>query len=69
MCMRLYVYTLKLALTDTINHAIMIPLDNGPEAPPPNTKAGGDSMTNVEIFFGLIAVASLALTIYFGSKR
>ena len=47
----------------------MILLDSGPEAPPPNTKAGGDSMTNVELFFGLIAIASLALTIYFGSKR
>jgi hypothetical protein len=44
-------------------------LDDGPEAPPLITKAGGDSMTNVELFFGLIAIASLALTIYFGSKR
>ncbi len=26
-------------------------------------------MTNVELFFGLIAVASLCLTVYFGMKR
>ena len=26
-------------------------------------------MTNMDLFFALIAVASLALTIYFGSKR
>lgn len=32
-------------------------------------KAGGDGMTNTDLFFALIAVASLALTIYFGSKR
>ena len=32
-------------------------------------KAGGDSMTNVELLAVLIAIASLALTIYFGSKR
>ena len=32
-------------------------------------RAGGDGMTNVELFAVLIAVASLALTIYFGSKR
>ena len=30
---------------------------------------GGDSVTNVELFALLIAVASLALTIYFGMKR
>ena len=37
----------------------LTPLENG----------GGDSMMTVELFFGLIAVASLCLTIYFGMKR
>ena len=32
-------------------------------------KTGGDSVTTVELFFGLIAVTSLALTIYFGMRR
>ena len=57
------------ALRFEAKNDIMIVLDNGPEAPPLITKGGGDSMTNVELFFGLIAIASLALTIYFGSKR
>ena len=32
-------------------------------------KRGVMRMTTVELFFGLIAVASLCLTIYFGMKR
>ena len=31
-------------------------------------KAGGDGMTNVELLCVLIAVSSLALTIYFGKR-
>ena len=34
-----------------------------------NNPSGGDAMTTVELFFGLIAVASLVLTIYFGMRR
>lgn len=30
---------------------------------------GGDRVTTIELFMALIAVASLALTIYFGMKR
>ena len=42
----------------------MIVLNNVPEALPLIQKAGGDSMTNVELFFGLIAVASLVIAVY-----
>ena len=34
-----------------------------------NSRTGGDGMTTVELFFGLIAIASLVLTIYFGMRR
>ena len=33
-----------------------------------NQKAGGNGMTNLDLFMALIAVASLALTIYFGKR-
>jgi hypothetical protein len=45
-------------------------LDNGPEALPliDLQKAGGDSMTNVELLCVLIAIASLVISVY-GLKR
>ena len=49
-------------------YCIIIVLDNGPEALPLIPLAGGDSVTNLDLFMALIAVASLALTIYFGKR-
>ena len=42
---------------------------NCPELFPLDHSAGVMCMTNVELFALVIAVASLALTIYFGMKR
>ena len=39
-----------------------------PEALPFLQKTGGDSVTNIELLALLIAIASLALTIYFGKR-
>ena len=45
-------------------------LNNGPEALPLSDlqKAGGDSMTNVELLAILISIASLVISVY-GLKR
>lgn len=52
---------------DTIQMLYMV--GQTPGSAPVGDTTGGDAMTTVELFFGLIAVTSLALTIYFGMRR
>ena len=40
-----------------------------PGSAPAVQKAGGDRMTNVELLFMILAIASLLLTIYFGLRN